>query len=131
MNRQECSRFDTCNAPLCPLDEKHFIWYPDEEICGNRKFSGEPWIKAQRKIAKATRDVNKYFTFAMLNQGCVIRSGITGLDPDSETSQERLEKKWLKLHPPKRELTEEEKEVARNRFEAIRKRVSRKGKMKK
>ena len=116
--RRECHRYETCNAPLCPLGEKHYIWYPDEEICTYRKFSREPWIKAQRKIAKRTANPDRYFTFAMLNQGCVIRTGIIGLDPDAVTSRKELEKKWLKNHPPKREISDKEKQWRKKRLEA-------------
>jgi len=33
MNRKLCNSFETCEAPLCPMDEmslKHGLWYADE-----------------------------------------------------------------------------------------------------
>ena len=113
--RKECPKFETCDAPLCPLDPQsleHGLWYPNEAICVNRKLSSQSWIKAQRKIKKATKDVNRYFTFAMLNQGCVIRSGIVGLDPDSERSKNILEKAWLRRHP-KAIISEKQREAGK------------------
>jgi len=41
MKAIECPYFDSCNAPICPLDENKgkAIWYSDEAICKNRDFS--------------------------------------------------------------------------------------------
>lgn len=32
---EECSRFETCNAPVCPLDEEAHLRmrYPEDDIC--------------------------------------------------------------------------------------------------
>ena len=107
-----CNKFDSCSAPLCPLDEhsmRHVIWYSDEEVCVSLAHRGLPWGKAQRRIVKAGADPSRYFTFEMLNRGCVIRRGITGLDPDQP--EELQLKRWMKVHPPaqKRELSERQK----------------------
>ena len=60
----------------------------------------------QRKIAKSAGRESGYFTQAMLNRNCVIRPGISGLDPDREgDSQVR---KWMAEHPEKREMSAEE-----------------------
>jgi len=110
--RKECQYYDDCSAPFCPLDPeslKHGIWYPDEDICQKR--SVPDWVRVQRKIAKRTPDVDKYFTFEMLNRNCVIAQGIVGLDPDKEEKPQL--KRWLEKHPPKRKLTEEEKAMRR------------------
>ncbi len=34
--RDDCPRFNICDANLCPYDEriKDRTWYPDEAICG-------------------------------------------------------------------------------------------------
>jgi len=115
LKREDCPSFDTCGAPLCPLDLeslKNGIFYPDEEICKRR--NAPAWIKVQRKIAKKTGDKDKYFTYEMLAQNCVISKGITGLDPDKEQAPQL--KRWLEHHPVKRERTEEERIVLRERF---------------
>jgi len=101
--REECSNFDICSAPLCPLDKdslENGIWYPDEEIC--RKRNAPMWVKAQRKIVKKTKDKDKYFTYEMLNRNCKIVSGIL--------------RNWLAHHKPKRQFSEEEKQEIRERL---------------
>jgi hypothetical protein len=48
-----CNYFDTCDAPLCPLDEKSLrsgIWYPDESIC--KKKNPPEWVKRQKRYLK-------------------------------------------------------------------------------
>ena len=50
MLKDECKKYDSCNAPLCPYDSESIesgCWYPDEEICTKKKFD---WIKMQNKI---------------------------------------------------------------------------------
>ena len=120
MTSPQCKRFDTCNAPLCPLDEqslKHSIWYPDEEICRAKLFSALPWIKAQRKIAKRASRMDRYFTLQMLKRNCIIKKGIEGLDPDLDEALQL--KRWLKAHPVKKEPTDQERKVMRQRFKKI------------
>jgi len=85
---------------------------PDEEIC--RKRNAPAWVKAQRKIAKKTKDNDKYFTYEMLNRNCRITSGIVGLDPDR--SEEPQLRSWLARHKLKKELTPEEKQEIRERL---------------
>ena len=106
--RPACTLYETCNTPLCPLDGSSLngIWYPDEEICRSRTQGNLPWMKAQRKIAKSANRTSGYFTLAMLNRNCIIRPGITGLDPN-EPEEPQL-KRWLDDHPVKREMSEEE-----------------------
>ena len=103
MNKLECPYFDSCNAPLCPLDEeglKKAIWYPDEGICKRRL--NRPWLKIQKKIAKRAKHSDGYFTIQMLVHSCRICKGIEGLDPDKEEGPQL--QKWLKNHSAKRGL---------------------------
>lgn len=98
MDRNQCKKFDSCGAPLCPLDKgslEHGIWYSDEESCESVEFRMMPWVKRQRKInKKATND--KYFTYGMLDRDIIIRKGIEGIDADrDEASQLTI---WLKNH---------------------------------
>ena len=55
MTAPSCGLYETCIAPLCPLDQDSLngIWYPDEEICRSRTHGNLPWIRTQRKIARA------------------------------------------------------------------------------
>jgi len=110
LESEQCKYFDYCNAPLCPLNAKHLIidaWYPDEEIC--RLKTVPKWIKTQKKIAKKTKDKNKYYTYKMLNRNCKVKIGIAGLDPDKP---EKLQlRAWLKKHPQKKALSEKQKKV--------------------
>jgi len=131
--RKECRYYDDCSAPFCPLDPeslKHGIWYPDEEIC--QKHSVPDWVRVQRKIAKKTSDVDKYFTFEMLARIYKVTKGIVGLDPDKDEKPQL--KRWLEKHPPKssvkKELTEEEKAVLRERIRKAREARKRKNEKK-
>ena len=97
--RASCSLYTSCIAPLCPIDADSLegVWYPGEKICQAKAGNCLPWVKAQRKIAKSEAERNGYFTLAMLNHDCVIRKGISGLDPDKEDKQQV--KKWMEEHP--------------------------------
>ena len=91
---RECSNYENCNATICPLDittRDIAMWYPDEDICGSLLFRKERWRIAQRKIAKRTRNIDSYFTFAMLNTVKAVGNGIRGASPDrsSELMTER------------------------------------------
>lgn len=112
---EQCPYFETCSAPLCPLDEEDLdcgIWYPDEEIC-KRRFR-LPWLKTQKRIARITSDRYIYFTKEMLERNCIIGSGMKGLDPDKE--EEPQLKTWMKKHPPKRQLSDEERKRIKERL---------------
>ena len=113
---EDCPNFEWCDAPLCPLDEislREGIWYPDEPICPRRfKLA---WLKVQRKISRLPNiDTDRYFNLEMLTRNCVISRGIKGLDPDREEGPQL--KRWLKAHPPKRELTDEERKKLSDRL---------------
>jgi len=117
----DCPRFEGCSANICPLvNGGGFIWYPDEEVCLLSEFSGLDWVKRQRRLKKkAVPDY--YFTLTMLQQDFIIKKGICGLDPDKDTcTVEGDENKWLKSHPEKREMSEGDKQILRNRMLKIR-----------
>ena len=64
MTQDDCRLYETCSAPLCPLDRASLlnsIWYPDEEICRSRTFSNLTWIRQQGKIAKSASRTDRYF----------------------------------------------------------------------
>ena len=106
---KDCKHDDSCNAPICPLDEKSTskcIWYPDEEICHSRKFASMMFIQKQRLVAKREGEETKYFTFEMLNRNIVVKQGIIGIDPDQEIeSANRAERKWISDHPERKPLS--------------------------
>ena len=99
-SRPSCALYETCLAPLCPLDRISLkgVWYPDEEICRSRSHGNLSWIKAQRKIARAT--TTGYFTLEILNSIRTIRKGISGLDPNVDEKPQI--QRWLDLHERKR-----------------------------
>ncbi len=113
--RPACGLYETCLAPLCPMDRISLngIWYPDEEICRSRTQGNLPWLKAQRKIAASSARAERYFTLEMLRRNCIVKGGIAGLDPN-EMEEPQL-KKWLDDHPERRGLSEEKKAVLRQR----------------
>ncbi len=106
--RPACTLYEECVAPMCPLDQSSLkgIWYPDEEICRSRVHGNLPWMKAQKKIAGSGAGAGRYFTLSMLSRNCIVRRGITGLDPN-EPEEPQL-KRWLDDHPVKREMSEDE-----------------------
>jgi len=113
--RLACGLYETCLAPLCPLDKSSLsgIWYPDEEICRSRTQGNLIWLKVQRKIAASSARAERYFTLEMLRRNCIVKGGIAGLDPN-ETEEPQL-KKWFDDHPERRGLSEEKKAVLRQR----------------
>lgn len=124
-----CTLFESCLAPLCPLDPASLkgIWYPDEEICRSRSQGGRPWIRAQRRIGKVAGHNAGYFTLEMLSRLVVIRKGITGLDPDlSEEAQLRA---WFQKRPVRRDSSPggQDPRVRHLRKFSFRKKDSRKG----
>jgi hypothetical protein len=105
MKAIECPYFESCNAPICPLNKSKgkAIWYSDEAICKNRDFFDLEYIKTQKKIAKVnkTHSVKGYFTLKMLDQKIIVRSGIQGINEDTPIeSSFILEENWLRKHKP-------------------------------
>ena len=98
-NPEQCKHFDSCSAPICPLDEGVSMrnWYPDEGICKVRKFQQERWLKSQKKIKKIGSYDTGYFTREMLDRRLFVKKGIRGIDPDKD--EPRQLKKWLREHP--------------------------------
>jgi hypothetical protein len=87
-------------------------WFPDEEICRARKHTGGlKWVENQKKIAKKSKRVDLYFNRTMLDRDIIVRAGIEGLDPDSQTPEKDLDR-WLEAHP---ERTPEQLERAKQR----------------
>ena len=115
----KCKYYNGCSAPMCPLFKNRIHewgWFPEDGICKQRPAPG--WVLTQMKIAKKTKDKNKYFTYEMLNRNCRIGKGIIGLDPNKE--EEYQLKEWLKMHPPKKELTKLQKDAITKRFKEAR-----------
>jgi hypothetical protein len=54
MKPEDCSSFNECSAPFCPLDpdiEKR-VWFSTEEVCRSRKYGQHRAIRKQRSIQK-------------------------------------------------------------------------------
>ena len=108
--REECKMYEVCEAPFCPLESNSLIiWYAGEEICRERVHRNIPLVQAQRKIAKFAPA--GYFTLEMLNRNCIIKAGMLGLDPDKEEKPQL--QLWLKNHPAKQEISDEDREKRR------------------
>jgi hypothetical protein len=102
---EQCLFFNSCNAPICPLDEhkENVIWYSDEAICKNPEYSDLEFIITQKKIAKVnkTYSVNGYFILKMLDQKIIVRSGIQGINVDTPIEFSFIpEENWLRKHKP-------------------------------
>jgi hypothetical protein len=123
--KDKCKLFESCSAPLCPIDEESLrvgIWYSDEEVCKLREYQSLPWIKMQKKIAKVKARPDRYFTLSMLKRNCVVKRGIEGLDPDKEKRENaRQLKRWMSQHPPKKEISLEERQAIGKRLGAAKK----------
>lgn len=119
MLKEDCQNFETCSAPMCPLQEDtwNYAWFPkfDEEICKSQSHNKLMWIYQQRRLNKLCKE--GYFTLDMLKRPIVMRKGIRGLDPDSKLKEKDQLKQWYKDHPEKRELTQEEKDNLRKRLQ--------------
>jgi len=108
--REECKMYEVCEAPFCPLESNSLIiWYAGEEICRERMHRNLPLVQAQRKIAKFVPA--GYFTMEMLSRNCIIKTGMLGLDPDKEERPQL--QLWLKNHPAKQEISDEDREKRR------------------
>ena len=130
MTKQSCKKYETCSAPLCPIDRqslKHGIWYPDEEICRSKTYGNLPWVKAQKEICLCASRADRYFTLEMLQRNCITRKGIVGLDPDEPEGLQL--KRWLQDHLERKELSEKEKTILRQRAEdaRLRKKIKNQG----
>jgi hypothetical protein len=90
--------------PSCGIKLQRHL-YPEEEICRSRSQGNLSWIQAQRRLIKANAE--GYFTMEMLGRDCILKSGIRGLDPDREEKPQLQE--WMKKHPRKREVTDEDR----------------------
>lgn len=113
-----CTLFESCVAPLCPLDQASLkgVWYADEEICRSRTYANIAWIKAQRKIGRV--GAKGYFTLEMLRRNCIVKKGIAGLDSDA--MEEPQLGRWLADHPERRGMSEEKKMRLRQQAQAAR-----------
>ena len=98
---EDCGQFETCNAPMCPLDPElsRKVWFPDEKICTSKKFGpGLKWIENQRKIKKKKSDSTLCFTLGMLDRPFIIKKGIVGVSPDSKDFAGDV-MKWIRNRP--------------------------------
>jgi hypothetical protein len=102
--------YEVCEAPFCPLEPNSLsIWYPGEEICRDRIHRNLSLVQAQHKLVKVAPA--GYFTLEMLNRNCIIKTGMLGLDPNKEEKPQL--QLWLKNHPEKQEITDEDREKRR------------------
>ena len=117
-----CKYFDDCSAPMCPRDEgaAKTVWFADEPVC--RLHDVPEWVKRQRKIVKTGADETAgCFTLPMLERGCMIKKGITGIEPDGTDSElKETEKVWLEKRPAKEPISEETRAKYRAQAERAR-----------
>jgi len=107
---EECIKFQTCNAPMCPENPEveNFTWMVGEDTC----HKNYEWVVRQRKISRKAKE--GYYTLAMLKRDCIVNKNTVGLNPEEPEAPQL--KKWMKAHPVKRERSEEEKAKLRESF---------------
>jgi hypothetical protein len=101
MTNEECPFFFSCDAPLCPFYNFNGIWYADETICKNPKYSKLDVIKNQKKISRINKrhEVQGFFTYNMLNRLIIVRKGISGLNEDQDLKDiVKSENAWVQKH---------------------------------
>jgi len=87
---EQCSSFEDCSAPLCPLSGSlpDAVWYPDEEVCNRRDRNKPKWLRTQRKIKRLKPDYSaSYFTLEMLSKIKRVTKQITGINPDGRLAR--------------------------------------------
>ena len=93
-----CTRYDSCSAPLCPLDEgslRYGVWYVDEPVCRSKEEKAAHWIQVQRRIQQRTTTTDiGCFTHDMLCLVERVRTGITGVHPRGNL--EKCVERWKK-----------------------------------
>ena len=97
-----------CNNMLCPMLSEPGIWYSEEDLCLNPGYKDNLVVINQKKLKKKHPD--GYFTRDMLSKRFVIKTGISGIDPDvppsidarGQSSVDRLylerERQWNESH---------------------------------
>ena len=128
MTTNECHRFNSCSAPLCPLDPQSLefgIWFPTEDVCARRFADGTPrWVKLQRRIQRKvgrTYEIG-YFTHKMLEVCGKVGAGIRGINPESLNQDKRIAA-WIsarRLVPQKGPMSQEQKTTLRERLSKAR-----------
>ena len=103
MTMEECPSFNTCSAPLCPLDPKidTRVWYPSEEVCKRKwKPLAPHWLQKQRRLARRCQLLHTYFTLKMILALRWITQKTKGIDPDSDQTIEAWIKDKTAIRPP-------------------------------
>ena len=103
MKAIECPYFDSCDAPICPLDEnkEKTLWYSDEAKCKNRDFSDHEFIKTQKKVSKLNKKyaVYGFFTLKMLDRSLIVKRGLEGLYEEFNSNRlSKYEQNWILTH---------------------------------
>ena len=115
MRKIDCPNFNSCDSPLCFLDEtsvRNGIWYPGEEVC--RRRDAPDWVRKQKAIVKTKAPKDKYFTVAMLRAIKQVRKGIGGVSPDQPLEQaEEAERKWIAEKKGGRVIAEQNQKASR------------------
>lgn len=74
---EDCHRWESCDAQLCPLSNEFSVWHWDEETCKLKRFQNEDLIKNQKKISR--RKAEGSFTKSMLDRRIIIGKRMKGL----------------------------------------------------
>jgi hypothetical protein len=94
-----CNSFQSCSCPLCPDDPDvaKRVWYTDEPICTDRRFTRSPIVRNQRQLQNIPRR-EEFYTGAMLSD---LRNGLNdpnqhGIDSELDSSErEAAVRTWL------------------------------------
>jgi len=108
MDKKECYKFNSCEAPICPLDPsaREAIWFIDEPTCVKSPIPD--WVKTQHRITRALMKLRSpssvgYFKISMLERKPKITKSLAGITENKASyrkDDKTLEEEWLRKHHP-------------------------------
>lgn len=90
---EDCHRWESCDAQLCPLSNEFGVWQWDEEICKLKRFQNEDLVKNQKRISH--RKAEGSFTKPMLDRHIIVGKRMKGLKAGDGMEAEHH---WVQRH---------------------------------
>ena len=106
MNLEECRYEEHCEAQLCPMDKDvdNYVFYPEEQICKNPKYSSLRWVNRQRALRKHKRNTEiGFFNKKMLEVLGRVTHKTKGIDTRLKNQEKAIEE-WMQRCLKKKSL---------------------------